>query len=64
VSLYSDEFRGMTIDQAVAYATKLHYARVRVISEDGNHHIVTRDLRSDRINVTLVDGKVVEAWVG
>ena len=36
----------------------------RVISEDGQPNPVTMDFRVDRVNVVLVDGKVVSATVG
>lgn len=37
---------------------------MRISSRDGNHLVLTRDYRTDRLNVDLVDGKVKRAWIG
>ena len=36
----------------------------RIIAEDGQYFIVTRDIKKDRINLDIVDGKVFEAKRG
>lgn len=38
--------------------------QVRVVSEDGQHYMVTMDYRTDRANLTLVDGKVTKIHIG
>lgn len=48
-------------------ATKLvetHHMRTRVTFRDGNALIVTADLRTDRVNLSVVDGVVTQARVG
>lgn len=38
--------------------------RMRVVNENGTPRIVTADYRTDRVNVTVVDGKVTKADIG
>lgn len=38
--------------------------RFRITKQDGNNYIVTRDHRIDRINVHVLDNKIVQAKVG
>ena len=36
----------------------------RLTAKDGSYFIVTRDLRSDRVNIQTFGGKVISAKVG
>lgn len=36
----------------------------RIIAEDGEHFIVTMDYNPSRLNLEIVDGKVIEATRG
>ena len=37
---------------------------VRVIAEDGEQFMHTMDMRSDRVNLEIVKGKIVKAFLG
>lgn len=36
----------------------------RVTERDGEYYIVTRDIRSDRVNLAILRGKVIGAEIG
>ena len=38
--------------------------KARVESEDGEHHFLTMDIRTDRLNLTVTDGKVTSVRRG
>jgi hypothetical protein len=54
---------GKTVEEAEALC-KSAGMRLRVTRTDGVAHIVTRDYRTDRVNVHLEQGKVVNATIG
>ena len=54
---------GMTAPLATRTA-EMSGRKIRVISEDGVPYVGTSDWRPERINLTLIDGKVVEVSVG
>ncbi len=54
---------GLTKEAAKDLAEKNGYT-IRVMNEDGQAFMGTMDIRSDRINLSISGGKVVEAKVG
>ena len=67
-----DPFENVPVDQEVIGMEK-HAAIVkienagcvaRIVAEDGEHFIVTMDMRADRLNLEVVQGKVVSAHRG
>lgn len=38
--------------------------KIRIVSRDGEHFIVTRDFKNDRVNLSIENGKVSKADVG
>lgn len=54
---------GMRYNDACAEADKSGFS-LRVYKMDGRHRICTRDYRTDRINVNVEDGKIVDTHVG
>jgi hypothetical protein len=36
----------------------------RITMKDGSHYVITMDYRTDRVNIHLVDNKVIKADVG
>lgn len=48
---------GTTVAHAQAWATD-HGRMIRVAKLDGEHRMLTRDLRFNRINIAVVDGVV------
>lgn len=38
--------------------------RARIVAEDGEHFIITMDARPDRLNLEIVQGKVVGVYRG
>lgn len=54
---------GLTEAEAAAWATANGFT-TRVVEVDGEPKPVTMDYRPDRINLTLVDGKVTKATLG
>lgn len=61
---FADTLVGLTKTAALTQATEFTEYKVRIVAEDGTSYIVTMDYRTDRINLTLVDGRVTEATVG
>lgn len=57
VAKLPEQLPGMELDSAVTVAAAFGY-RIRATSIDGNGTIGTCDLRNDRINVSVVNGKV------
>lgn len=55
VGMLEDEARKASAEQGLV---------VRITARDGNHCIVTRDYRTDRVNVTVESGVVVAVHVG
>lgn len=54
---------GLALGEAVALATSKGFP-VRLASEDGTDFILTMDLNLGRINLDVVDGRVVSASAG
>ncbi len=54
---------GMTESEAEGLAVT-HGYRMRVVQRDGEHYILTMELRADRINVRIMKGLVTETYVG
>ena len=54
---------GMSEDDAVKAIEAAGYTS-RVVERDGKSFPVTMDVRGDRINLTIADGKVTKATVG
>lgn len=50
-------FIGLNEEQAQSLA-KARKLRFRVIMRDGKHLPATKDMRQDRVNATIVDGKI------
>lgn len=59
----AQDFVGLVLAEAQALAEK-HAIPHRVVMVDGKSRPVTRDLRPDRINFTVVEGKVTAATKG
>ena len=51
-------------DQAAATLVQKSSLIPRIVYEDGEHYIVTMDIRGDRINLSLEKGKVISAYFG
>lgn len=49
---------GLTLEQATEYATPLEVV-IRCVKKDGYNIITTRDYRTNRVNVSITDGKIV-----
>lgn len=58
-----EDFIGLTVEEAVALADK-HSLRHRVVMVDGKPRPTTRDHRPERLNFTVVDGKVTSVSKG
>jgi hypothetical protein len=56
-------FTGLTEDAATALAANLGL-EIRVVARDGEEFAVTRDYRTTRVNIRIVDGTVTEASIG
>lgn len=54
---------GMSEEEAKATIQAAGYT-FRLTAKDGSYFIVTRDLRSDRVNIQTFGGKVISAKVG
>ena len=54
---------GKRIDDADVYL-EAQNLRHRTASTDGHAHVGTRDVRTDRVNLRVVNGFVTEAFVG
>lgn len=54
---------GATTKEATKAGEEAGY-KVRLVREDGQPHVVTRDYRLDRINLYIESGKVVAAFLG
>lgn len=54
---------GMSKDDAVSKAKDNGY-KTRVVSVDGKGNMLTTDVKSDRIGLTVQDGKITKAEVG
>lgn len=54
---------GMRIDDAQVYVERFQL-RHRIVREDGFFPAITRDVREDRINFTVINGIVTQASVG
>lgn len=58
-----NDLLGLPEDKAVSLAGE-HGFDVRITRRDGNYIAVTRDYRTDRINLWIELGKVTSAHVG
>ncbi|TSP13977.1 hypothetical protein [Cupriavidus campinensis] len=54
---------GLTKTEAMAVLVRQGIPH-RVVQEDGKGKLVTADVRSERANLTIVDGKVTEVSYG
>jgi hypothetical protein len=54
---------GLTKQEACAVMVR-NGIPYRVVSEDGKGNLVTADVRNERANLRLVDGKVTEVYYG
>lgn len=54
---------GLTLEQAEVII-KSASMKPRLKSKDGQHFIVTMDLRNDRVNLTVVNNLVTKATIG
>lgn len=54
---------GLPIAEAVKLCLEAHF-KMRITVKDGQPFMVTRDFRTDRIDVTVSDGIVVSAKIG
>lgn len=59
----AEELVGLPEDDAVARIEEAGF-EVRVVARDGEHFAVTEDYRPDRLNLTIQQGRVLEASVG
>jgi hypothetical protein len=55
------DYVGLTVSEAEAKAASEHLA-FRIMCLDGENQSGTADLRQDRVNVGVDDGKVTSAW--
>lgn len=58
-----DKLPGMSVGAAEEMIRKAKRTPRRV-STDGKPHVVTRDYRTDRVNLAVAGGKVIRAYVG
>lgn len=58
-----DKLVGWNKEEAIGYC-KANMIPCRVVKEDGNAFVVTRDLIPYRLNFTIVEGKVTEITAG
>jgi hypothetical protein len=59
----ANQYVGMTEEDAMAAITK-NKMTPRVRSKDGKAFMGTMDYRTDRVNLTIEDGKVTQATIG
>ena len=52
------------MEQEVAYLTKAYGLSYRVTKKDGKAFIITRDYKTDRVNLEFENGKVIRATIG
>lgn len=64
VFLLFDNYYGLGIDEFRSLVSRLGYGDIRVVKIDSHPLVVTRDYRSDRVNVEIQDGLVVYAYIG
>ena len=62
-SLTKESFIGLTIDDAHALAQKNNHTS-RVVEIDGNPQATTRDMRPNRFNFAIKEGKVIRVTKG
>lgn len=58
-----DKIKGMSVEDAGKHLRTLSYG-MRITSRDGEHYIVTCDYRTDRVNVAVVDDKIIGWSIG
>ena len=58
-----ESLKGLTKQQVIKICCDLDF-HFRVTNENGKSCMITKDYNFDRINVELVDGKVVKAYWG
>lgn len=58
-----DQIIGLDLE-AAEKLLKENFKTFRVVEEDGNHNIVTRDFKPDRVNLIVVDEKVSSYSLG
>lgn len=54
---------GLKEDEAVKFINKFYHTP-RVTCRDADHYILTRDYKTDRVNLMIYKGKVKEAYKG
>ena len=59
----AEKLVGLTEDEATKVATGAGWT-IRVVSRDGEDFMVTTDWQENRVNITVVDGKVTAVTVG
>ena len=59
----TDQFIGKSLEAMQCYVSE-HDLSLRIMANNGEHFYGTCDLRTDRINVELMDDVVTRAWMG
>ncbi len=54
-----DEFIGLSLIDAQKKAADLNFI-TRVVSLEGKRFIITQDLRTNRLNFTVLNGKIIK----
>lgn len=54
---------GMLVDSAEVYVEQFGL-RYRTVHIDGAARVITQDMRNDRVNFHVVNGKVTKAYIG
>ncbi len=57
------EWLGLSLDEAIKKAKGINYT-TRIVEEDGKSFMVTMDFKSDRVNLRLLNNKVIGVYTG
>ena len=61
--IYEREWIGLSLAEAIEKAKSIEYIH-RIVEEDGRSFMVPYDVKSNRVNLRLNDGKVVGVYTG
>lgn len=58
-----EAYFGLSFDQALDLASEYNCS-LRIFREDGRDKVLSRDYRTDRVNIELEDHRVIRAYLG
>jgi hypothetical protein len=61
--IYEKEWIGLSLAEAIEKAKSIDYVH-RIVEEDGQSLMVPYDVKSNRVNLRLRDGKVTAVYTG